>query len=107
MKNYNTIIQSVLTEKSSRGQEKGQYTFVVSRSATKIDIKKAIKEIYGADVATVRTMINPEKTRYIKGRHLWAKRPVRKKAIVTLKGKQSIDPSKVGGKKSKETKAKK
>ena len=107
MKNYSTIIQSVLTEKSSREQEKGKYTFVVTREATKIDIKHAIKAIYGADVETVRTMLVPKKTRYIKGRYLWAKRPVHKKAIVTLKGKQSIDPSKVGAKKSKSTKDKK
>ncbi len=107
MKNYSTIIQSVLTEKSSRGQEKGQYSFVVNRTATKIDIKNAIKAIYGADVQAVRTMLVPKKTRYIKGRYLWAKRPVYKKAIVTLKGKQSIDPSKVSSKKSKSTKDKK
>lgn len=107
MKNYSTIIQSVLTEKSSREQENGKYTFVVSKEATKIDVKNAVKAIYGADVATVRTMILPKKTRYIKGRYLWNKRPVHKKAIVTLKGKQTIDPSKVSTKKPKTTKDKK
>lgn len=106
MKDYSTIIQSVTTEKSSKEQEKGKYTFVVSRTATKIDIKNAVKTLYGADVDTVRTMLVPSKTRYIKGRYLWAKRPVHKKAIITLKGKQSIDPSKIGAKKPKTTKDK-
>ena len=107
MKNYNTIVQSVSTEKSSRAQEKRKYTFIVEKTATKIDIKNAVKAIYGADVQTVRTMLVPKKTRYIKGRYLWAKRPVCKKAIITLKGEQSIDPAKIGDKKSKSTKDKK
>jgi large subunit ribosomal protein L23 len=106
MKEFSTIIRPVMTEKSSSAQIKGQYTFLVQRSATKIDIKHAVKKLYGVDVATVRTMVTPKKTRVLKGRHVWAKRAVMKKAIVTLKDKKTIDPNKLKGssKKDKEKK---
>ncbi|MBL4695014.1 50S ribosomal protein L23 [Candidatus Gracilibacteria bacterium] len=95
MKNFTTIIKTIVTEKSSIRQESGQYTFLVKRSATKIDIKNAVKALYGADVDRVRILISPKKTRmYGRGR-IMIKRPVQKKAIVTLKGKQTIDPSKI------------
>lgn len=102
MQLHSTIIKSHTTEKSSDAQSKGKYSFLVSRDATKVDIKNAIREIYGADAATVRTMIAPKKTRLLKNRYVYAKRPVLKKAIVTLKGKATIDPNKI-----KETKSKK
>lgn len=106
MKTYSTIIQPVMTEKSSTAQSKGQYTFLVEKTATKIDIKQAIKALYGADVETVRTMIAPKKIRMLRGKHPWVKRPVMKKAVVTIKGGKTIDPNKLkGSKDKKETKA--
>ncbi|MDA1061099.1 MAG: 50S ribosomal protein L23 [bacterium] len=95
MKDYSTIIQSVSTEKSSRAQEKNRYTFVVAKDATKIDVKHAVKTIFGADVESVRTMLIPQKARLVKGNRLYIKRPVFKKAIVKLKGKTTIDPNKI------------
>jgi large subunit ribosomal protein L23 len=93
MKDYKTIIQSVVTEKSSKQQEKNQYAFVVKKDATKIDVKHAIKTIYGVDVDEVRTMRTPAKTRLIKRGQLWTKRPSYKKAIVTIKGGKTLDPN--------------
>ena len=81
MNQYRTIIRPVITEKASNQQAKGQYTFVVKKDATKVDVKHAIKALYGVDVETVRTSILPSKTRLIaRGREL-KKRPVTKKAI--------------------------
>ncbi len=95
MKNYSTIIQSIITEKSSAQQALGQYTFLVRRDATKIDVKMAVKAIYGVDAAKVRTIITPKKVRLVgRGREM-TKRPLFKKAIVRLKGKQTIDPNKI------------
>jgi len=94
MKTFDTIIKAIVTEKSSRAQEKGKYTFLIKRTATKIDVKNAIKVLYGADVVEVRTIIAPKKTRILKGKYVWDKRPVMKKAIVKLKDKQTIDPNK-------------
>lgn len=95
MKNYSTIIQSIQTEKSSAQQGHQQYTFLVRKDATKIDIKNAVKAIYGVDVKDVKTMISPKKIRILKNKYEWAKRPVFKKAIVTLKDKKTIDPNKI------------
>ena len=95
MKLYHTIIKSILTEKSSRLQEIGQYTFLVAKDATKIDVKNAVKLLYGADVKNVRMLIGPKKTRMYGKRWTLIKRPVHKKAIVTLKDKQTIDPGKI------------
>lgn len=95
MKNFSTIIQSLVSEKSSLAQEKGKYSFLVAKTATKIDIKHAIKTIYGVDAVTVRTMLTPKKTRILKGKYPWIKRPSMKKAVVTLKAKQTLDPNKI------------
>lgn len=94
MKIFSTIVKNLITEKSSLAQEKGKYSFLVARDATKIDIKQAIKAIYGVDVATVRTMLVPKKVRILKGKYPMIKRPIRKKAVVTLKAKQTLDPNK-------------
>lgn len=95
MKEYSTIVQSVTTEKSAQQQIKGQYAFIVSRDATKVGIKQAIKAIYGADVATVRTSLLPAKTRLVGKGRIIKKRLVTKKALVTLKTGQTIDPNKI------------
>lgn len=105
MQQYTTIIKPVVTEKASNQQAKGQYTFVVRKDATKIDVKLAIKTLYGVDVETVRTSILPSKSRLISRGREWKKRSVTKKAVITLKGKQTIDPNKLhDSKKTKSTK---
>ena len=66
-----TIEYPLITEKSVGLIEKeNKLVFVVDKSATKHDIKKAVEELYGVKVATVNTMIS------MKGR---------KKAYVKLK----------------------
>lgn len=95
MNTLHSLVKAIVTEKSSRLQEKGQYSFEVRRSTTKIEIKKAIKEIYGAEVESVKIMIAPKKTKLVGGRREFIKRSVTKKAIVTLKGKKTIDLFKI------------
>lgn len=87
-------------------QGRGQYTFMVKKDATKISIKRAIKEVYGVDAKEVRVSILPGKTRLLKGKYEWPKRPMYKKAMVTLKDNKTIDPNKMGsGKAEKAEKA--
>ena len=95
MKAYSPIIETLITEKSSLGQSHGKYSFIVRKDASKIDIKKAVKELYGVEARSVNIIIAPKKTRILKNKYVWAKRPVIKKAIVTLKGKKTIDPNKI------------
>lgn len=94
MKDVSPIIKSITTEKSSLAQANKRYTFLVRKDATKVDVKKAIKEIYSADVAKVQISIMPKKTRLVGRGRLYVKRGNIKKATVTIKGGKAIDPNK-------------
>lgn len=89
-----TLIKPVVTEKATALSTKLKYAFWVNRKATKIDVKRAIKEAYGADVSSVRMMNTPAKTRLAR-RMLVDKRPAMKKAIITLKGGKKLDVTKI------------
>ncbi|MFA6305376.1 MAG: 50S ribosomal protein L23 [Candidatus Gracilibacteria bacterium] len=94
MQGLSTIIGPAQTEKSSRQQEAKRYVFKVQKDATKIAIKNDIKKLYGVDVAEVKIMIVPKKERLVKRGYPMVKRPMHKKAIVSLKGNKTFDPNK-------------
>lgn len=84
------IIKPIITEHSMEALAAGKYTFKVAKNANKIEIAKAVEELFGVQVASVNTM-------NVRGR---AKRvglnrgttPSWKKAIVTLKeGSKTIE----------------
>ncbi len=50
------IIKPIITEKSTRIMEENKYAFMVSLKANKIEIKKALEEIFGVKVKSVNTM---------------------------------------------------
>ena len=89
---YEVIVKPVITEKSAKGEEHLTYTLLVHPDANKIDVARAIKDLYNAQVATVRMVRIHEKTRMTgKGRSL-VKRSAGKRAIITLKkGEKAID----------------
>jgi large subunit ribosomal protein L23 len=89
-----TIIRPLVTEKATKLGEKFTYAFYVNTKATKIEVKKAIKEMYGQDVATVRMIVCPCKTKVMR-RSVVNKRAPMKKALVTLKGKKKLDVTKL------------
>jgi len=95
MKTHSTIIRTLITEKSSNIQAGGSYTFEIAKDATKIDVKNAVRDLYGVEVDKVTVMRVPKKTRTVGRGREWTKRPVYKKAIVRLKGKKTIDPNKI------------
>lgn len=69
MDTYNIIKYPLSTEKSIRLMEKeNKLIFVVSKKATKKEIKKAIEEMFKAEVNDVNTFVNPdgEKRAYVK-----------------------------------------
>jgi large subunit ribosomal protein L23 len=54
----NVILKPVITEKMSQATEKlNRYGFLVDKKANKLQIKKAIKDIYGVEVDSVNTMV--------------------------------------------------
>ncbi|MBM31636.1 MAG: 50S ribosomal protein L23 [Chloroflexi bacterium] len=85
---YSIIINPVVTEKSTLLQEKGKYTFDVYKSSSKTDIIRAVENVFDVKVDSVNTFNIKGKTRRV-GRNL-AKRPDKKRAIVTLKSGESI-----------------
>ena len=84
------IIAPVLSEKTYALMEQNTYTFYVSPSANKTQIKIAVEEIFGVDVASVNT-VNREGKRK-RTRTGYGKRKDTKRAYVTLReGSDSID----------------
>ena len=83
MVSYDIIIRPIITERSMAGTANKKYTFEVAPTAGKIEIKKAVEEIFGVKVASVNTIKVPGKAK-----RMGAGRPGRtkdwKKAIVQL-----------------------
>lgn len=50
------IIKPIMTEKSYENIALGKYTFEVAPSATKVEIKNAVEELFGVKVLKVSTM---------------------------------------------------
>ena len=90
MAQYDIIRRPVITEKTSIQKEvANQFTFEVDRRANRVEIKKAVENIFNVKVAQVRTMQVKGKTK----RRGWilGKRRDWKKAIVTLMPGERID----------------
>lgn len=83
MKNARDIIRRpVITEESTDLMEEKKYVFEVDPRANKVEVKKAIEEIFDVKVEKVNTMrVKGKVKRY--GRYS-GRRPERKKAVVTL-----------------------
>ncbi len=86
----------IVTEKATRLQnENNQYTFKVALTANKIEIRKAVEQMFHVRVVKVNTMRMPGKSRMLRrrGGRTPHELPARewKKAIVTLAPGESID----------------
>jgi large subunit ribosomal protein L23 len=79
-----------VTEKATRLAEKGQYVFLVAATATKPEIKKAVKELYKVDAVAVNVVNRPAKRKRFRG-VMRKTGGGERKAIVTLKEGQKID----------------
>jgi large subunit ribosomal protein L23 len=75
------------------GDNLNRYGFIVDKSANKIEIKKAVEEMYSVSVTSVNTMnySGKEKTRYTKSGIISGRTNSFKKAIVTLAEGDKID----------------
>lgn len=79
---YDVIRKPIITERSMAGIQDNKYTFEVAPNAGKIEIKKAVEQIFGVKVLKVNTIKLPGKWKRM-GVHT-GKRPDVKKAVVTL-----------------------
>ena len=78
---------------TDQGEKYNRYAFVVDRNVNKIEIKKAVAEMYDVTVDSIRTMIciGKKRVRGTKSGMLVGKTSTYKKAIVTLAEGDSID----------------
>ena len=90
----NILLKPIVTEKmTSQGDKFNRYGFLVARSAHKLQIKKAVEELYSVTVDSVNTMRygGKIKSRNTKSGLLIGKTSATKKAIVTLKEGETIE----------------
>ncbi|WP_028511126.1 50S ribosomal protein L23 [Ruminococcus sp. NK3A76] len=83
------ILKPIITEDSMERLPDGKYTFQVAKDANKIEIAKAIEELFDVKVAKVNTISVKGKQKRM-GRYVGF-RPDWKKAIVTLEGEKTIE----------------
>ncbi len=89
MSPYDILKRPIITEASTDAVKFNKYTFEVDARANKVEIRRAVEEIFHVKVTKVNTMWVPGKTKrrgYAVGRT-----PDRKKAIVTLAVGDSIE----------------
>jgi large subunit ribosomal protein L23 len=82
------LIEPILTEKANALREEGKYVFKVSPSATKIQIKEAVRRLFNVHPISCTVMVvggKPKRVRYKAGyTSNW------KKAIVRLQKDEKI-----------------
>jgi len=83
------IIRPIITEKSMENTAYNKYTFEVDKESNKIEIRKAVEQIFKVKVLNVHTVsVNGKMKRF--GRHS-GKTKDWKKAVVTLKPGDKIE----------------
>ncbi|MDY6083783.1 MAG: 50S ribosomal protein L23 [Dialister sp.] len=89
MESRDILIQPIVTEKTTALMEEGKYTFRVPLTATKIEVRQAVEQIFKVKVESVNTMRYEGKLKRL-GR-TQGRRSDWKKAIVTLKPGETIE----------------
>ncbi|MBN2482499.1 MAG: 50S ribosomal protein L23 [Bacteroidales bacterium] len=90
----NIIVKPIVTEKmNAQADVLRKYGFVVNRKANKVQIKKAVENLYGVTVESVDTMnyAGKQKSRYTRTGLISGKQGAYKKAVVTLRKGDIID----------------
>jgi len=89
------IKRAVITEKATLQSEKeNRFSFVVDRTANKLEIKDAVEKIYGVHILDVRTMNyggGKSKTKFTNKGIIEQRNKQWKKAIVTVAPGETID----------------
>jgi len=90
-KAYQTILNPLVTEKSTQQSEFNKMVFSVPLNATKLEIKSSIEKIFSVKVNAVNTILLKGKVKRFKG--VSGRRSDTKKAIITLAPGNTIDLS--------------
>jgi large subunit ribosomal protein L23 len=87
------LLKPVNTEKLNQQEKLNRYGFYVQRTANKLQIRKAVEEMYGVAVESVNTLryAGKNKSRITKSGVIAGKKNAYKKAVVTLRKGEKID----------------
>jgi large subunit ribosomal protein L23 len=88
---HDVVIRPVVSEKSYALLDEGAYTFEIHRDANKIQVRKAIEELFGVRVVKVNTLNRKGKRKRNRRSATFGCRPDTKRAVVTLVEGDSID----------------
>lgn len=83
------IVRPLVTEKSNRLGSLRQYIFEVQPTATKVDVKNAVHQLYG--IRPTGVQISNVRGKIVRYGRTWGKTIKRRKAMVTLPEGKSID----------------
>ncbi len=87
---YDVIVRPVITEKATDQLDRNRvYTFEVDRDANKLEVARAVEQLFNVEVESVRTMQYRGKRRRV-GRNVGQRRAW-KKALVTLREGHTIE----------------
>ena len=89
VRNYDTILAPVITEKATLLSEQNKVVFQVAADASKDEIAAAVEALFKVNVTKVNTLNVKGKTKRFRG--IEGRRSDVKKAVVTLAEGQSID----------------
>ena len=88
------LIKPIITEKMTGITEKSnRYGFIVKYNANKLEIKKAVEDLYNVQVRDVNTMrySGKKSSRYTKTGLVKGRTEAFKKAVITLAEGETID----------------
>lgn len=88
-KNYEVIVRPLITEKTTNLIELRQYTFEVQQGSNKVEVKKAVEELFKVKVTSVNMLNTRRKARKV-GKYEGL-RPAVQKAVVTLAEGNKLD----------------
>jgi large subunit ribosomal protein L23 len=83
------LIRPLISEKTTHAEADKKYSFLVAMGATKIDVKRAVKEVYGVLPLKVNMVITEGKIKRA-GRYTGRRNDL-KKAIVTVSKDKNLD----------------
>lgn len=87
---HQVLLRPLVTEKGvHRATRNNQYAFEIHRDATKLDVRRAVEELFDVKVAKVRTQTRKGKSRRYRFRY--GRTSDWKKAIVQLDPEHRID----------------
>ncbi len=88
---YRILKEPIISEKGTRLAEEGKYFFKVFDNANKVEIKRAIEDVYRVKVENVNIVNIPRKKKRLGRQEGWKKGY--KKAIISLKKGDKIETS--------------